>query len=209
MSAFEKEVELASASGADAVSRLHALITREDGNGDAEIVKHKETAITKLTDLMVAAKDSHGLKKLLTELRAYFSVIPKAKTAKIVRSVIDSIAKIPGSTSLQLEVCKEQMEWAKSEKRTFLRQRIELRLASLHLETRNYAESLSIIGTLRISLRVSDGFSRHNTTYFYSCNSYSYHIRFHLLPQLFAYVSTFERAQHLETHHGRFHLLTQ
>ena len=156
MSAFEKEVELASASGADAVSRLHALITREDGNGDAEIVKHKETAITKLTDLMVAAKDAHGLKKLLTELRAYFSVIPKAKTAKIVRSVIDSIAKIPGSTSLQLEVCKEQMEWAKSEKRTFLRQRIELRLASLHLETRNYAESLSIIGTLLTEIKKLD-----------------------------------------------------
>lgn len=39
------------------------------------------------------------------------------------------------------------MEWAKTEKRTFLRQRIELRLASLYLDTKNYADSLGIIGT--------------------------------------------------------------
>ena len=46
----------------------------------------------------------------------------------------------------QEEVCKEQVEWAKTEKRTFLRQRIELRLASLALDTKNFADSLSIIG---------------------------------------------------------------
>lgn len=155
MSAFEKEIELATASG-DAVARLSALITSDEGNSDAEIVKLKETAITKLTDLMIASKDSHGLAGLLTKLRGYFSVIPKAKTAKMVRSVIDAIAKIPGSTDLQLAVCKEQMEWARTEKRTFLRQRIELRLASLHLDTRNYAESLSIIGTLLTEIKKLD-----------------------------------------------------
>ncbi len=36
--------------------------------------------------------------------------------------------------SVQVEVCKSQVEWARTEKRTFLRQRIELRLASLYLQ---------------------------------------------------------------------------
>lgn len=48
---------------------------------------------------------------------------------------------------MQVEVCKQQVEWAKNEKRTFLRQRIELRLATLYLETKDYKASLDLIGT--------------------------------------------------------------
>jgi 26S proteasome regulatory subunit N6 len=47
----------------------------------------------------------------------------------------------------QLKVCKEQVEWARNEKRTFLRQRIELRLASLYVDTKDYAAALALIGT--------------------------------------------------------------
>lgn len=49
--------------------------------------------------------------------------------------------------SLQVAVCKEQVEWAIAEKRTFLRQRIQLRLASLYLDTAEYQDSLKIVGT--------------------------------------------------------------
>lgn len=48
----------------------------------------------------------------------------------------------------QLEVCREQVEWARSEKRTFLRQRIEARLANLLLDTKDYAGALTLIGKL-------------------------------------------------------------
>lgn len=48
----------------------------------------------------------------------------------------------------QLEVCKEQVQWAQTEKRTFLRQRIEVRLATLYLETRDYTAAISLIGKL-------------------------------------------------------------
>lgn len=44
-------------------------------------------------------------------------------------------------------MCKEQAEWAKAEKRAFLRQRIELRLASLYLQTKEFQASLGLIGT--------------------------------------------------------------
>lgn len=37
-----------------------------------------------------------------------------------------------------MKLCKEQVEWARAEKRTFLRQRIEARLATLYLETKDY-----------------------------------------------------------------------
>jgi 26S proteasome regulatory subunit N6 len=48
----------------------------------------------------------------------------------------------------QLEVCREQVEWARSEKRTFLRQRIEARLANLLLEQRDYSGALALISKL-------------------------------------------------------------
>ena len=40
------------------------------------------------------------------------------------------------------------MEWARSEKRTFLRQRIEARLANLLLEQRDYSGALALISKL-------------------------------------------------------------
>ena len=48
---------------------------------------------------------------------------------------------------LQVTVCKEQAEWARTEKRTFLRQRIELRLAALYLQMQDYPTALSLLGT--------------------------------------------------------------
>jgi hypothetical protein len=48
----------------------------------------------------------------------------------------------------QLEVCREQVEWARTEKRTFLRQRIEARLANLYLGGRDYAAALALISRL-------------------------------------------------------------
>lgn len=57
---------------------------------------------------------------------------------------------------LQLEVCKEQVQWAQSEKRTFLRQRIEIRLATLYLETKEYTSAISLIGKLLTEVIVRD-----------------------------------------------------
>ena len=52
------------------------------------------------------------------------------------------------SCRLQLEVCREQAQWAQAEKRTFLRQRIDSRLANLYLETRDYQAAIALITKL-------------------------------------------------------------
>lgn len=61
---------------------------------------------------------------------------------------------LTASVWLQLEVCKEQVQWAQSEKRTFLRQRIEIRLATLYLETKEYTSAISLIGKLLTEVAV-------------------------------------------------------
>lgn len=59
-------------------------------------------AIQKLSDLYAKQQDAGALRALLTELRPLFAAIPKAKTAKIVRTIIETIAKVPNSTQLQV-----------------------------------------------------------------------------------------------------------
>ena len=57
---------------------------------------------------------------------------------------------------VQMEVCKEQAEWATSEKRTFLRQRIDIRLISLYLETKQYNTALKLLGSLLSEVKKMD-----------------------------------------------------
>jgi 26S proteasome regulatory subunit N6 len=123
---------------------------------DGDSLKVKETALDKLAGLLVKQQDSAALRSLLTDLRPWFTFIPKAKTAKIVRTIIDSIGKIPNSTQTLLEVCQEQSAWATSEKRTFLRQRIDLRLATLYLETKEYQAALAFISKLLTEVKRLD-----------------------------------------------------
>ncbi|PNI47266.1 PSMD11 isoform 2, partial [Pan troglodytes] len=42
------------------------------------------------------------------------------------------------ATGQEVELCLECIEWAKSEKRTFLRQALEARLVSLYFDTKRY-----------------------------------------------------------------------
>lgn len=92
-------VEAAGTNPAAAVAGLRDVVTGAHPN-DVESLKAKETALQKLTELLVKQQDAAALRGLLTELRPLFAAIPKAKTAKIVRTVIDSIAKVPNSTQL-------------------------------------------------------------------------------------------------------------
>ena len=48
-----------------------------------------------------------------------------------VRAIIDSVAVVPNSLPIQVELCEESIEWCKVEKRKFLRLRLQLKLAAL------------------------------------------------------------------------------
>ncbi|XP_024371409.1 26S proteasome non-ATPase regulatory subunit 11 homolog [Physcomitrium patens] len=122
----------------------------------AEVLRVKEQAITALSDLLSQEKKAEELRGLLTDLRPYFNLIPKAKTAKIVRGIIDAVAKIPGTSDLQISLCREMVEWTRAEKRMFLRQRVEARLAALLMENKEYSEALSLLTNLVREVRRLD-----------------------------------------------------
>lgn len=126
------------------------------GGSDGDSIKAKESAIDKLSKLYAKLEDAPALRTLLTELRPLFATVPKAKTAKIVRNIIDILAGVPGFDDLQVELCKEQVAWARAEKRTFLRHRVELRLSGLYLDMKAFQDALKLIGHLAFEVKKLD-----------------------------------------------------
>jgi 26S proteasome regulatory subunit N6 len=94
--------------------------------------------------------------ELLQSNDKLFSEVPKAKTAKIVRTIIDIVATAPDSLDLQVALCKEVVAWCNREKRTFLRQRIESKLGALLLEQGQYQEALTLMTALLRELKKLD-----------------------------------------------------
>uniref|UniRef100_A0A5B6YYB3 PCI domain-containing protein n=1 Tax=Davidia involucrata TaxID=16924 RepID=A0A5B6YYB3_DAVIN len=138
----------------EAISILYRVL--DDPPSSSEALRIKEQAITNLADLLRQENRAEDLRSLLTQLRPFFSLIPKAKTAKIVRGIIDAVAKIPGTSDLQISLCKEMVQWTRAEKRTFLRQRVEARLAALLMENKEYSEALTLLSGLVKEVRRLD-----------------------------------------------------
>ncbi|KAL0349523.1 UNVERIFIED_CONTAM: 26S proteasome non-ATPase regulatory subunit [Sesamum radiatum] len=76
---------------AEAISILYGIL--KDPSSSSEALRIKEQAITNLSDLLRQEGRAQDLQNLLTKLRPFFSLIPKAKTAKIVRVIVDAVAK--------------------------------------------------------------------------------------------------------------------
>ena len=95
-------------------------------------MKHSHfISIYRLARFYTETKSFDELILLLKNNNSFFSIIPKAKTAKIVRNILDIIEKIPNSLNIQVTLCKDVISWCKIEKRTFLRQRIEAKVCIL------------------------------------------------------------------------------
>ncbi|CEL93555.1 unnamed protein product [Vitrella brassicaformis CCMP3155] len=121
------------------------------GNDTAEGVdtyKIQEQAIYALGELYVSKRRGDEVRNLMKEIRPFFATLPKARTAKIVRTLIDNVTKIPGSEDLAILVCKDCIAWCKDEKRTFLRLRVQKDLAGLYYQQERYQLGLSLINPL-------------------------------------------------------------
>ena len=80
----------------------------------------------------------------------------KVSTAKIVRLILNIVDTVPDSLDIQVSLCRDVVEWCKAEKRTFLRQRIEAKLAHLLLLKRDTSAALALINSLLRELKKLD-----------------------------------------------------
>lgn len=71
---------------------------------------------------------------LLKFVRPFLISISKAKAARLVRSLLDLFLDMEAATGQEVELCLECIEWAKAEKRTFLRQALEVAVCYIHFD---------------------------------------------------------------------------
>ena len=62
--------------------------------------------------------------------------------SNLLLSFTEIICLIVLCSLIQVRLCQECIEWAKEEKRTFLRQSLEARLVALYFDTKKYQDSL-------------------------------------------------------------------
>lgn len=148
------EEELAEAEAKD--GREQTTIQQEDGEPDIVKKLHQEHVIHKLIACYGKLQQGEKLVALLKSIRPRFGKMPKSKTAKLVRLVIDELGRVPNSTVMQINLCKEYIEWCKAEKRSFLRQRIQARLASLLLANNENQEALNLLKDLQTEIKKLD-----------------------------------------------------
>jgi 26S proteasome regulatory subunit N6 len=125
-------------------------------SADENIQREKEAAVVALIELLGRRNRSDELAELARWLRPYFDAVSRAKTAKIVRILIETLGRCTGSSEVLMTLCHDVVQWCREEKRTFLRQRVETRLVALYLERKQYPEALALISSLLQEVRRMD-----------------------------------------------------
>ncbi|NXY59092.1 PSD11 ATPase, partial [Callaeas wilsoni] len=103
-------------------------VKRDVQENDEEAVQVKEQSILELGSLLAKTGQAEELGGLLKYVRPFLNSISKAKAARLVRSLLDLFLDMEAATGQEVDLCLECIEWAKSEKRTFLRQALEVGL---------------------------------------------------------------------------------
>lgn len=128
----------------------------EASDEDEESLRIKEQSILELGTLLQQQGDAKELGTLVTKVRPFLKTLSKAKAAKLIRTLVDLFLDMETSSDLEVHLCLECIEWAKEEKRTFLRQALEARLTALYFDTGRYQDALKSGSTLLRELKKLD-----------------------------------------------------
>eukprot|EP00948_MAST-09A_sp_MAST-9A-sp1_P003572 g3572.t1 len=157
-----------------AIDRLQSILQGK-GTGDAsstnassdgafktsKMLKLREKALYQLVECYCLSIDTNADKLLtiLDQCQPLFRDVPKARTAKHIRNLIDiaigCVTRIDDETNEGkakrqtllanlVTLCHSSVEWATSEKRSFLKQRIQVRLTKLLWSQNAFTEALTL-----------------------------------------------------------------
>merc|ERR1712223_105712 len=124
-----------------------------------ETLRDQEANILQLGEKLREEGKTKEMTDLIQKVRHFLRFMSKAKAAKLVRGLVDMFLEMERSDprgDREVQLCKECIEWAKEEKRTFLRQSLESRLVGLYFETERYQEALALGSALLKELRKLD-----------------------------------------------------
>ncbi|KAI1292833.1 26S proteasome non-ATPase regulatory subunit 11 [Halotydeus destructor] len=152
---YEEAQQLANKDHQRGIEMYNKIVYSQDGLND-DVIRVKEQAIVELGTLLSRAGRAQELASLIRQVRPFLNMISKAKAAKLVRQLVDLMLDMELGTELEVDLCKECIEWSKEDKRTFLRQSLECRLVALYYETKKYQEALALGGVILKELKKLD-----------------------------------------------------
>merc|ERR1712088_938858 len=124
-----------------------------------EILRDQEANILQLGEKLREEGKTKEMTDLIQKVRNFLRFMSKAKAAKLVRGLVDMFLEMERSEprgDREVQLCKESIEWAKEERRTFLRQSLESRLVGLYFETERYQEAIALGSILLKELKKLD-----------------------------------------------------
>ncbi|OUM55994.1 hypothetical protein BVG19_g5632 [[Candida] boidinii] len=113
-----------------------------------KLTELKESSILKLGKLYSNNDLKDKLIELIKKSCLLMSSFAKSKTSKILKTLIDLLFNLNDSIDLTIDVLNYCINWSIEEKRTFLRQSLQLRLSNLFYLKKNYNESLNLLESL-------------------------------------------------------------
>ena len=118
----------------------------------------KERAVYALSRAYCQADQTDEIVTLLTgsTCSSFFANVTKAKCAKVVRAVLDIVCSSSDRLEMQAGICRNIISWCVAEKRSFLRQRVEAKLASVLYGQDRYGEALHLVDGLLSELKKLD-----------------------------------------------------
>jgi len=158
-SALEEASKLSKADSSEEASKILATMLQDTAKTGPKAIQVKERAVYDLTRSYCASKQYNSVADFLTGEtgKIFLSQITKAKTAKVVRQVLDIVCDAaPDQLLMQESVARSIIAWTVAEKRSFLRQRVEAKLAGILYQQEKFPLALDMCDMLLSELKKLD-----------------------------------------------------
>ncbi|VDD79577.1 unnamed protein product [Mesocestoides corti] len=116
--------------------------------GGGQPVEYDKTSVNEYLRIELA--------DLILITRPFLKQISKAKAGRLVRTLVDLFLDLESGTGREVDLIKECIDWAGTERRTFLKQALEARLMGLYADNERYEEALLLGSTLLRELKKLD-----------------------------------------------------
>lgn len=128
---------------AEAIQIYEQIIAHQFANPDEitdDTVRAKEQAAYRLAAIFGQLSLFDEIVDLTKQILPLYIDLPKSKTAKIIRTLFDQCLRFPGRNreAALIDLSKYIIEWCDKESRSFLRMKIENKLAELYFKQQRY-----------------------------------------------------------------------
>lgn len=111
----------------------------------AKTAKSSEAEIKRCEDLILSyskqlsiEKDIAGIRTLVEAIRIFYDLIGKARASKLIRDIVEYALAIDQGKEEKIDLLKNCIDWATSNKREFLRRCLQARLIRLYNEMNDF-----------------------------------------------------------------------